>query len=219
MRWSNASAIIFLAIALPSLALAHGGGLDAYGCHDDHKAREYHCHQGDLAGMTFVSKAMMLRADDAKPMTQTDRHPAATPLEQFTGRVISVTDGDTISVLTQDKQRIKIHLYGIDTPESGQPFGTHAKQATSDAVFGKNVQVQPINTDLYGRVVAVVSVPGDRPLNESLVDDGLAWVYPQSCKVKAICEPLRQLEAGARAMKRGLWADKSPVPPWQWREQ
>jgi len=46
--------------AIPSFALAHGGGLDAYGCHHNRKAGGYHCHRGPLAGQVFVSKKAML---------------------------------------------------------------------------------------------------------------------------------------------------------------
>ena len=137
---------------------------------------------------------------------------------QFTGSVISVSDGDTISVLESGKQQVKIRLYGIDCPESGQAFGMRAKQATSDAVFGKQVVVQPIDTDHYGRTVAIVGIPGGKSLNERLVRDGLAWVYSQHCTREDICEPLRKLEKAARISKRGLWSDKAPVPPWEWKK-
>jgi endonuclease YncB( thermonuclease family) len=204
----------------PALALAHGGGLDAYGCHHNRKAGGYHCHHGELAGMAFSSQAEMLRAMRAKqaPKTEAAAKPLAAVLEQFTGRVISVADGDTITVLTQDKQHVKIRLYGISCPKSGQPFGARAKQVTSDAVFGKNVTVQPMGTERHDQVAAIVSIPGDRPLHESLVSGGMAWVYPQCCTREVLCGPLRRLETGAKAMKRGLWADKNPTPPWEWRK-
>jgi len=145
---------------------------------------------------------------------------AATALaaqEQFTGRVISVTDGDTITVLTQDKQQIEIRLYGIDCPEAGQAYGNHARQSTTNAVHGKNVKVQPMDTDRHGRMVAVVIMPDGSSLNERLVRDGLAWVYPQYCTREDICEPLRKLEQAVKMSRRGLWIDKAPIPPWAWR--
>ena len=55
------------AIALtPEFVLAHGGGLDAHGCHHDRKNGGYHCHQGPLAGQSFVSKSDMLAALEAR---------------------------------------------------------------------------------------------------------------------------------------------------------
>ena len=140
-------------------------------------------------------------------------------LSKFIARVIAVADGDTITVLTADNQQVKIRLYGIDCPESRQPFGNRAKQATSDAVFGKDVTVQPIETDRYGRTVGIVFMPGDETLNGLLVHEGMAWVYQQYCRQKAICDPLKELENTARSKNRGLWADKEPIPPWEWRRR
>jgi len=137
---------------------------------------------------------------------------------KFTAPVIGISDGDTITVLTQGKQQIKMHLYGIDCPEAGQAFGNRAKQSTSDAVFGKIVTVQPIEQDRYGGTVAVVVKPDGMSLNEHLVREGLAWVYPQSCKREEICAPLRKIEQAVKMSKRGLWIDKAPVPPWEWRK-
>lgn len=54
-------------------------------------------------------------------------------------KVVGVSDGDTITVLTKDNREIKVRLYGVDAPESGQAYGTRAKQFTSAAVFGRNV--------------------------------------------------------------------------------
>jgi endonuclease YncB( thermonuclease family) len=145
--------------------------------------------------------------------------PATAVLPQFTGLVISVADGDTFTVITHDKQQVKIRLYGIDCPENGQAFSKRARDATSAAVFGQNVTVQPLDPDRDGRTVALVLMPGGKSLNEHLVRDGLAWVYPQYCKQEEICAPLRQLEQAVRRSKRGLWVDKEPVPPWEWRRR
>lgn len=143
----------------------------------------------------------------------------AADLQQFTGIVVSVIDGDTVTVLTQDKRQAKIRLYGIDCPENGQAFGARAKQAASDAVFGKSVTVQPIDRDRDGQTAAIVSSPGGKPLHEQLVRDGLAWVDPRLCTREDICAPLKKLEASVRASQRGLWIDKKPVPPWEWRKR
>ena len=142
------------------------------------------------------------------------------PALAWEARVVAVADGVTITVLTPDNRRIKIRLYGIDCPERRQAFGKSARQATSDAVYGKNVDVWPIETDRYGRTVAVVSPVaghGDS-LNLILVRTGMAWVYPQYCKSDAICAPLRAAETEARERHLGLWEDKDPIPPWEWRK-
>ena len=130
----------------------------------------------------------------------------------FTAPVISVADGNTITVLTKDKQQSKIHLYGIDCPERGREFWSRAKQATSDAVFGKNATVQPLDTVRSGHTTAVVIMPGGKSLNEHLVREGLAWVNQQHCTQEDICAPLRRLEKAAKLQQRGIWRDKTPVP-------
>jgi endonuclease YncB( thermonuclease family) len=137
----------------------------------------------------------------------------------FEARVVSVADGDTITVLDADNTQIRIRLYGIDCPERRQPFGNRARQATADAVMGKTVNVHPIETDRYGRTVAVVAAPGREMLNSWLVKEGLAWVYPQYCKQADICDRLRELEQAARERKAGLWADGEAVEPWEWRKR
>lgn len=131
----------------------------------------------------------------------------------FSGRVVGVTDGDTIKVLHNGKAE-KIRLHGIDCPEKAQPFGTKAKQFTSEMVFGKTVAVQVTDTDRYGRTVADVILPDGRVLNRELVASGLAWWYRKYSKD----ESLGQLEGKARSAKRGLWADPNPMPPWCYRK-
>lgn len=79
----------------------------------------------------------------------------------FTGRVVGVSDGDTIKVLHNGKAE-KIRLHGIDCPEKGQPFGTKAKQFTSSLTFGKTVTIHVTDMDRYGRTVADVILPDGR---------------------------------------------------------
>src|SRR5438105_4120602 len=134
-------------------------------------------------------------------------------LADFSGRVVGVTNGDTIKVMHNGKAE-KIRLHGIDCPEKGQAFGTKAKQFTSEMVFGKDVTVHVTDTDKYGRTVADVILPDGRVLNRELVAAGLAWWYKRYSQDKS----LGQLEVYSRAARRGLWADPNPVPPWEWRK-
>ena len=102
--------------------------------------------------------------------------------ELFQGKVIGITDGDTIKILYDNKQ-IKIRLYGIDTPEKKQAFGNKAKKFTSEAIFGKIVTVIKIEYDRYGRTIALIqAINRNETLNESLVVNGYAWVYRKYCK-------------------------------------
>jgi micrococcal nuclease len=133
--------------------------------------------------------------------------------DTFTGKVVGVSDGDTISVMRAGKA-VKVRLYGIDCPEKKQPYGTRAKQYTSEMAFGKEVEVRIKTTDRYGRIVGEVILQGDSSLNKELVFVGLAWWYRKYAPNDRILE---KLEAEAREAKRGLWADKNPIPPWEWR--
>lgn len=138
----------------------------------------------------------------------------ASPFPSWEGQVVGVSDGDTITVM-QSGKGVRIRVYGIDAPESGQDYGQRAKQFVSDAVFKKTVRVEHVDTDRYGRIVGRVYVSG-RCLSEALVQFGLAWVYPQYCRI-SVCESWKILEAKAQVSRRGLWADINPTPPWEFR--
>ena len=132
------------------------------------------------------------------------------------GKVVSVADGDTITILTPQKQQVKIRLYGIDTPESGQAFGKKAKQLTSSLVYGEQVQVIAYDKDRYGRTVGVVLVDGIN-VNEEIIRAGYAWQYRKYCKER-FCSNWLSLEKHARQSRIGLWQDYNPIPPWEWRK-
>ncbi len=132
----------------------------------------------------------------------------------WSGKVVSVADGDTITVMKGEK-RVEVRLYGIDTPEKIQRYGLNAKSFTSAQVFGKTVEVKEMAFDRYGRVVGLVSV-GNLDLNQHLIAYGYAWVYHQYCK-KYFCSQWAKLEADARTRKRGLWKHPNAIPPWKYR--
>jgi micrococcal nuclease len=134
---------------------------------------------------------------------------------EYPARVIGITDGDTLTVLTGQKTQVKIRLAGIDAPESGQDFGTRAKQTASELAFGKIVTIIERDKDRYGRTVADVWLPDGRSLNREMVRNGLAWWYR---KYAANDRELARLEADARLTKRGLWSQAEPKPPWEWRK-
>ena len=130
------------------------------------------------------------------------------------GKVVGVTDGDTITVMHDDVGE-NIRLYGVDSPEKRQPFGKKSKQFTSEMVFGEVVEVTPVKKDRYNRTVGIVHVDG-KSLNEELVKHGFAWVHTRYCG-KAICVKWLDLEQKAKTNKFGLWTLPDPTPPWQYR--
>ena len=130
------------------------------------------------------------------------------------GVVVSIADGDTITVL-QDSEQYKIRLYGVDTPEKKQDFGQKAKQFTSGMVFKQHVKVVAYDIDRYGRTVGMVYI-GQKCLNEELIKNGLAWIYKRYCS-ESFCNSWMQLEQEARVNKLGLWIYDNPIPPWDFR--
>jgi endonuclease YncB( thermonuclease family) len=133
----------------------------------------------------------------------------------YRARVIGIADGDTLTVLAADKTQHRIRLHGIDAPETGQDFGSRAKQAAASLAFGKTVKILPRDTDRYGRTVAEVILPDSRSLNCEMVRQGMAWWYRPYAPHAAT---LSRLEARARAARVGLWSQPNPVPPWDWRK-
>jgi micrococcal nuclease len=129
------------------------------------------------------------------------------------GKVVSVTDGDTIKVL-KDGIQVKIRLAAIDCPEKGQPYGQAAKKFTANLVAGKSVKIWSTDTDRYGRTIAFVFV-GSTDLNKELLKAGLAWHYKQYSR-----DPeLAKLEFEARSKKVGLWKEPDQIAPWEWRRK
>jgi len=131
------------------------------------------------------------------------------------GKVFGVADGDTVTVLSNNNDQIRIRLYGIDAPESAQAFGAKAKQSLANMVFGKVVRVEEKDRDRYGRVVARLYV-GSLDVNAEQIRQGMAWVYRHYCR-DGFCSGWIGLEAAAKNGGVGLWNDKEPVPPWDWR--
>ncbi|WP_312958819.1 thermonuclease family protein [Stutzerimonas nitrititolerans] len=135
--------------------------------------------------------------------------------ETLTGKVVAIADGDTLTLLTESKQQLKIRLAEIDTPERAQPYGTRARQALSDLAFGKRTTIESQEQDRYGRIVGRVFVDGV-DVNKELVRRGAAWVYRQYNRDRS----LLAVEDEARKAKRGLWAlpEAERVAPWDWRK-
>lgn len=134
------------------------------------------------------------------------------------GRVVSVSDGDTITVLDAANAQHKVRLSGIDAPEKSQPFGNRSKEHLSDLVFAKAVNVDWSKTDKYGRIVGKVIVNG-QDANLEQLRAGLAWHYKAYQKEQPAGERTQyaEAEAAARAKRVGLWRDPRPVAPWDFR--
>jgi endonuclease YncB( thermonuclease family) len=152
--------------------------------------------------------------------------------ESLLGRVVGVTDGDTVTVLDAANAQHKVRLAGIDAPEKGQPFGERSKENLSRLVFGRDARVDWHKKDRYGRLVGTVWVaspdvscgrktdcPKTLDAGMAQLTVGLAWHYKKYAHEQ---EPQQRgqyafAEEEARVKRAGLWRDPNPVPPWDWR--
>ena len=135
----------------------------------------------------------------------------------FHATLQTVFDGDTIDVLDQNGRRIRVRLGGIDAPERGQPFGEKARDSLQRLLSVGPLDVEPNSIDRYQRVLARVTCAG-RDAGFEQIRAGAAWFYPWT---DSISESDRvaysREEQAAKASRRGLWSDRDPVPPWQFR--
>ena len=133
--------------------------------------------------------------------------------DTLTGKVVRVSDGDTLTVLVAQKQ-VKVRLIEIDAPESKQAFGERSRKSLGAMCAGQQATVRFASRDKYGRVLGRVECQG-LDANAEQVRRGMAWVYDRYVTDRS----LYALQNEARAAHLGLWADKRPTAPWDWRKQ
>ncbi len=146
--------------------------------------------------------------------------PSIASADLIQGRVVGVTDGDTVTILDASSTQCKIRLMGIDAPEKKMPFGQQSKRNLSDLIFHKQVTVEYHKKDRYSRTVGKIMVDGiDANLEQ--IKAGLAWHYKKYEKEQLPEDRIAyaRAEDEARSSKRGLWIDPNSIPPWDWRKQ
>ena len=130
------------------------------------------------------------------------------------GKVVSVVDGNTLEIVSEDNETYKVVLAGIDSPELGQEFGEAAREFLEKVIMDKSIQVQFQGKDRWGNYVGVVYINKGTDLRKALLTNGLAWVVE-----KGSTEEFIKLEQKAREQGTGLWKEESPTPPWIYRRQ
>ncbi len=139
--------------------------------------------------------------------------------EELSGKVIRVADGDTLTLRTAQPLDYQVRIAGIDAPEKRQPFGTKSRESLSSMVAGRNVTVIWHKRDQYGRLVAQVFADS-HDVGLIQIERGLAWHYKAYEREQTTedAQGYAEAEEAARLARRGLWADREPVPPWEYRQ-
>lgn len=137
---------------------------------------------------------------------------------ELVGKVIAIADGDTITVLDEDRRQHKVRLQAIDAPEKGQEHWRASKQQLAGRVFSQQVTVEYSKADRYGRIVGRVLREGE-DINLELLRAGYAWLYRRYAKELpgGMQYDYAAAEMAARSERRGLWGNTSREPPWEWR--
>ena len=140
--------------------------------------------------------------------------------EVLIGKVIGITDGDTITVIDSDKTEHKIRLMGIDAPEKKQDFGNESKKALSNFIYQKEVSVEYKKQDRYKRKVGKI-ILGKEDICLQMIKDGMAWHYKDYEKEQSKTDRdlYSQAELKAREAKRGLWQDSKAIKPSEFRRK
>lgn len=136
------------------------------------------------------------------------------------GRVVGVSDGDTLTVLATNKRSYKIRLQGIDAPEKTQPYGQKCKEDLMTRAINLTAEVEAYKLDKYGRIVGKVTVEGKDVALEQ-IKAGCGWHYTAYAREQGESDQqaYAAAEKAARKAKRGLWKEKKPLAPWEFRKQ
>lgn len=131
------------------------------------------------------------------------------------GRVVKVFDGDSF-VMRSGDERVDVRVFGIDAPEKGQPFSQKARSRSRELLDGEEVVVRVTTPrDVHGRVVGEVFLEDGRSYAHVIVGEGLAWQFRRYSNDPAVAA----LERDAQRARRGLWRDRDPEPPWEFRRR
>lgn len=144
----------------------------------------------------------------------------------FTVKVHSVVDGDTVYVEDEAGKKFKVRLTGIDAPEQNQPYGLASTYHLRELILNKFVLLEskpnkgkPYSVDRYKRVLAKVILDG-RDINLAQLSSGYAWHFKRYQKQQSSFDKKSYNEAELNAKKNelGLWSEKKPIAPWKWRK-
>lgn len=199
----------YIAVALclvglgASQAFAHPGKTNSSGCHNNRKTGDYHCHGGNSASMT-----------KEKPQSTKST-------ESMKLKVVSVGDGDTFRATRTTGEKVTVRLACIDAPEIKQaPYGNKSRDYLRQLIpVGQSVQAKVVDTDKYGRKVAIIEA-GGKNVNLKLVSAGHAALYTEYLSnCLDIKQELLSAEATAKSARLEFWSQSNPILPKDFRRQ
>ena len=133
--------------------------------------------------------------------------------QRFSVKVVGISDGDTFTGINSDNLQLKVRIYGIDAPEKKQAFGNKSKEYLSSIIFGKRITIDVQSQDSWGRYISYVYTPDGEDVSLLMLQTGMAWHFVKYDSSSIYAEA----EANARRDKLGLWTDKEPTAPWDYR--
>jgi endonuclease YncB( thermonuclease family) len=133
---------------------------------------------------------------------------------EFQGKVVEVIDGNTLKVISTENETYKIVLLGIDCPELGQKYGDQAKKCLEKLALKKDVIVQLHGKDRWGNYIGVITTKENLDPRFQLLEEGLAWTSEKESQAD-----LESTRTVAKEKGKGIWKEKSPTPPWEYRKQ
>lgn len=127
--------------------------------------------------------------------------PAMAMAMPVVGTVSRVTDGDTVWVRRPGQRPVAVRLVGLDAPERCQAGGSEATAALKARLLRREVALESVGRDDYGRTLARLRVDGD-DIGAWLVREGHAW----SAGRGRDGGPYQREERSARRHRRGVFA-------------
>lgn len=161
-------------------------------------------------GLSFIESKII------PPLTEKVEEQPGTTISSskfIIGKIVKVSDGDTVTLEDNNGKKRRVRLNGIDCPEIGQEYGTEAAKYVKNIALNKYVNVEIIGKDQYDRILGVLHVDGVN-VNEALLKNGLAWVYKYNED-----ERYNSLLSEARALKMNIWSNPKSIDPYTWRKQ
>ena len=135
--------------------------------------------------------------------------------ENITGQVISITDGDTLTLQDAQHQPHQIRLAGIDAPELAQEFGKQAKTSLSRLALDQQATANCQKPKPHRPGICAVII-GGKDVGLAQIGNGMAWWYQQNAAELTVQTQTnyRQAEFNAKIHRLGFWNSKNPTPPW-----